>query len=191
MNELLLIALTAAVVNNLVLDRHRADAPDGDLRGIDAALGLAAAAALALLLATATAYAIARLWLAPLGGEHFAWLVLLVTCTAAAILIAAGTSAGVPRLQRLFRNEVPLIAATSGLLAVAVQRAAVGGLAAHLLGALGAGLVLVATQTLLAGLCERLERADVPTPFRGPPIVLATAGLLSLALLGFTGIAEL
>jgi electron transport complex protein RnfA len=191
MNELLLIALTAAVVNNLVLDRYRTSAPDGDLRGIDAAIALAAATSLALLLATAATYAVEQLWLAPLGGEHFAWLVLLVACTAAATLIAAGTRGGVPRLQRLLRNEVPLVAGSSALLGIAVQRAASGALAVHLLTALSAGFIFVATQTLLAGLCERLERADIPAPFRGPPIVLATAGLLSLALLGFTGIVGL
>jgi electron transport complex protein RnfA len=191
MNELLLIALTAAVVNNLVLDRHRADTAHADVRGIDAALALAAAAWLALLLATATAYAITRYWLAPLDGEHFALLVLLVACAVAAALIAAAARTTAPRLARLLRDEAPLVAASSALLGSAVQRMDSGGLAAHLLAALGAGLVFVAAQMLLAGLCERLDRADIPLPLRGPPIILATAGLLSLAFLGFTGIAGL
>ncbi len=189
MNELLLIALTAAVVNNLVLDRHRATTAHTDLRGVDAALALAAAAWLALLLATAAAYGVERLWLAPLGGEHFALLGLLVACAAAATLIAAVTRNALPRLQRLLRDEVPLVAASSALLGIAVQRAANDGLSAQLTAALGTGFVFVAAQTLLAGLCERLDRADIPRPFRGPAIVLATAGLLSLAFMGFTGIA--
>ncbi len=191
MNELLLIALTAAVVNNLVLDRYRADTAHADIRGIDAAFALAAAAWLALLLATVVAYAITRLWLAPLGAEHFALLALLAACALAATLIAAATRGTTPRLARLLRDGVPLVAASSALLGIAVQRAESAGLVAHLLAAFGAGLVFVAAQTLLAGLCERLDRADIPLPLRGPPIVLVTAGLLSLAFLGFTGIAGL
>ena len=53
--------------------------------------------------------------------------------------------------------------------------------------ALGFGIVL----TLLSGLRERLEDADVPTPFRGAPIALLTAGIMSLAFFGFNGFARL
>jgi electron transport complex protein RnfA len=53
--------------------------------------------------------------------------------------------------------------------------------------AVGFGLVLM----LLAGLRERLEFADVPWPFRGQSIAFVTAGILSLAFLGFTGFARL
>jgi H+/Na+-translocating ferredoxin:NAD+ oxidoreductase subunit A len=53
--------------------------------------------------------------------------------------------------------------------------------------ALGFGLALA----LLAGLRERLQRADVPAPFRGAAITFVTAGILSLAFLGFTGFARL
>ena len=44
---------------------------------------------------------------------------------------------------------------------------------------------------LLAGLRERIEFADVPKPFRGASIALVTAGIMSLAFLGFTGFARL
>jgi electron transport complex protein RnfA len=52
---------------------------------------------------------------------------------------------------------------------------------------LGFGLALV----LCAGLRERLAQSDVPVPFRGPAIVFVTAGILSLAFLGFAGFARL
>jgi electron transport complex protein RnfA len=45
--------------------------------------------------------------------------------------------------------------------------------------------------SLLAGLRERLELADVPAPFRGNAIAFVTAGILSLAFLGFNGFARL
>ncbi|MDH3506674.1 MAG: electron transport complex subunit RsxA, partial [Gammaproteobacteria bacterium] len=52
---------------------------------------------------------------------------------------------------------------------------------------LGFGLVL----TLLSGLRERFDSADIPAPFRGVPITLVTAGLMSLAFYGFNGFARL
>jgi electron transport complex protein RnfA len=53
--------------------------------------------------------------------------------------------------------------------------------------AVGFGIVLA----LLAGLRERVERADIPRPFRGSAIAFVTAGIMSLAFLGFTGFARL
>jgi electron transport complex protein RnfA len=53
--------------------------------------------------------------------------------------------------------------------------------------ALGFGLVLA----MLGGLRERLEHADVPQPFRGNAIALVTAGIMSLAFLGFSGFARM
>jgi electron transport complex protein RnfA len=50
--------------------------------------------------------------------------------------------------------------------------------------ALGFALVL----TLFANLRERLETADVPQPFKGVPIALITAGLMSVAFMGFSGL---
>ena len=51
---------------------------------------------------------------------------------------------------------------------------------------LGFGLVMV----LFAGLRERLELADVPVALRGSAIALVTAGILSMAFLGFAGLAR-
>jgi electron transport complex protein RnfA len=53
--------------------------------------------------------------------------------------------------------------------------------------ALGFGLVLA----LLGGIRERLEEADIPRPFKGVPITLITAGIMSLAFYGFNGLGRL
>jgi electron transport complex protein RnfA len=45
--------------------------------------------------------------------------------------------------------------------------------------------------TLLSALRERLDEHRVPAPFRGAPIALLTAGLMSLAFYGFNGFARL
>ena len=56
---------------------------------------------------------------------------------------------------------------------------------------IGAAVGFALALALLAGLRERLDRADVPTPFRGASIAFVTAGILSLAFLGFAGFARL
>jgi electron transport complex protein RnfA len=53
---------------------------------------------------------------------------------------------------------------------------------------IGAGLGFCLVMILFAGLRERLETADVPAPFRGAAIALVTAGLMSMAFMGFSGL---
>ena len=52
----------------------------------------------------------------------------------------------------------------------------------------GAALGFTLAIVLFAGLRERLEFSEVPGPFKGMPIALVTAGLLSLAFMGFAGL---
>ena len=97
-----------------------------------------------------------------------------------------------PLLHRVLGLYIPLIASNCAVLGVALLNSTASRslLAAIFYGAgaaLGFGLVL----SLLAGLRERLELADIPAPFRGNAIALITAGILSLAFLGFTGFARL
>ena len=97
-----------------------------------------------------------------------------------------------PLLHRILGLYIPLIASNCAVLGVALLNSTASRslLAAIFYGAgaaLGFGLVL----SLLAGIRERLELADIPVPFRGSAIALITAGILSLAFLGFTGFARL
>jgi electron transport complex protein RnfA len=97
-----------------------------------------------------------------------------------------------PLLHRVLGIYIPLIASNCAVLGVALlnSTASRGFVAALFYGAgaaLGVGLALA----LLAGLRERLQYADVPMPFRGPSIAFVTAGILSLAFLGFAGFARL
>jgi electron transport complex protein RnfA len=55
---------------------------------------------------------------------------------------------------------------------------------------IGAALGFTLVLCVFAALRERLEHADVPQPFRGAPITLISAGILSLAFLGFAGLGD-
>ena len=87
---------------------------------------------------------------------------------------------------------MPLLASNCALLGVALLNSAASrSFVAALFYAAGASLGFGLALALLAGLRERLEHSDVPLPFRGAAIVFVTAGILSLAFLGFTGFARL
>jgi electron transport complex protein RnfA len=97
-----------------------------------------------------------------------------------------------PLLHRLLGLYVPLIASNCALLGVALLNSAASrSFVAALFYGAGASLGFGIALALIAGLRERLERADVPLPFRGASIVFVTAGILSLAFLGFAGFARL
>jgi electron transport complex protein RnfA len=94
-----------------------------------------------------------------------------------------------PRLYRVLGIYLPLITTNCAVLGVALLnvQARHSLLESVLYGfgaALGFGLVLV----LFSAMRERLEAADVPAAWRGAPIALATAGLMSLAFMGFAGL---
>jgi electron transport complex protein RnfA len=61
---------------------------------------------------------------------------------------------------------------------------------ATLIYAIGAALGFSLVMVLFAAIRERLEHARVPAAFQGPPITLVTAGILSLAFMGFAGLAD-
>jgi electron transport complex protein RnfA len=97
-----------------------------------------------------------------------------------------------PLLHRVLGIYIPLIASNCAVLGVALlnSNASRSFIAALFYGA-GAALGFALALALLAGLRERLHRCDVPAPFRGASIAFVTAGILSLAFLGFTGFARL
>ena len=97
-----------------------------------------------------------------------------------------------PALYRLLGIFLPLITTNCAVLGVALlninlghnfMQSALYGFSA----AVGFSLVMV----LFASIRERLAAADIPAPFRGNAIALVTAGLMSLAFMGFSGLVKL
>ncbi len=193
MTELALIIIAAALVNNFVLVQFLGLCPFlGASRRLEGAAGMALATGLVLTLASAMSYLVERYLLVPLGLEQFE-LVGFILVIAATVqfteLVLRHTS---PLLYRLLGLYIPLIASNCAVLGVALLNSRENNSLLEALfygagAALGFGLVL----TLLSGLRERSDSADIPVPFRGVPITLLTAGLMSLAFYGFNGFARL
>ncbi|MGD8339900.1 MAG: electron transport complex subunit RsxA [Gammaproteobacteria bacterium] len=193
MTELGLIVIAAALVNNFVLVQFLGLCPFmGASRRVEGAVGMGLATGLVLTTASALSHLVESLLLAPLGLEYLRLIAFILIIGASVQLTDLLIRRFSPMLHRILGLYIPLIASNCAVLGVALLNSSASRslLAALFYGAgaaLGFGLVL----SLLAGLRERLETADVPAAFRGNSIALITAGILSLAFMGFTGFARL
>ncbi|MFP6828422.1 MAG: electron transport complex subunit RsxA [Gammaproteobacteria bacterium] len=193
MTELLAIIFAAALVNNFVLVQFLGLCPFlGASRRMDGALGMALATGLVLTLASGLSYLIERYVLVPFDVEYLRLIAFILVIGAAVQFTDLALRRTSPVLHRILGLYIPLIASNCAVLGVALlnstqQRTLLSALLYGAGAALGFGIVL----TLLSGLRERLEDADVPSPFKGPAIALITAGIMSMAFFGFSGFARL
>lgn len=193
MTELALIIIAAALVNNFVLVQFLGLCPFlGASRRLEGAAGMALATGLVLTLASAMSYLVERYVLVPLDLAYLSLVAFILVIAAAVQFTELVLRWASPLLYRLLGLYIPLIASNCAVLGVALLNSRQNSSLVEALfygagAALGFGLVL----TLLSGLRERVESADIPAPFRGVPITLLTAGLMSLAFYGFNGFARL
>jgi len=193
MTELGLIVIAAALVNNFVLVQFLGLCPFmGASRRIEGAMGMGLATGLVLTTASALSHLAETYLLTPFGLEYLRLITFILIIGASVQLTDLLVRRFSPLLHSVLGIYIPLIASNCAVLGVALLNSGSGRslLAAIAYGA-GAALGFALVLSLLAGLRERIEPHDVPAPFRGSPIALVTAGLLSLAFLGFSGFARL
>jgi H+/Na+-translocating ferredoxin:NAD+ oxidoreductase subunit A len=189
--ELALILVATALVNNVVLLRALGVCPlFGASMRLESAVAIALATGFVLTLTAMLAYAADRLLLQPLGATHLRILSFIVLIAATVQVTELIVRHRQPLLYEVLGLQLPLVAANCAVLGVTLLtvtqartfvEAALEGIGT----AAGFALALV----LFTGLRERIVASDVPAPFRGPAILLVTAALMSLAFLGFAGLA--
>jgi electron transport complex protein RnfA len=193
MTELMLIVIGAALVNNFVLVQFLGLCPFmGASRRLEGAVGMGFATGLVLTTASALSYLVERLLLAPYGLLHLRLVAFILIIGAAVQLTELMIRRFSPLLHRVLGLYIPLIASNCAVLGVALLNSAASrSLVAAIVYGAGAAIGFALVLALLAGMRERVERADVPAPFRGNAIAFVTAGIMSLAFLGFAGFARL
>ena len=193
MAELLLIALAAALVNNFVLVQFLGVCPFlGGSQRVEGAIGMGLATGFVLTVVAGLTHLVDRYLLRPFDVQYLQLLAFIVAIGVAVKFTDILIRRFSPLLQRVLGLYIPLVASNCAVLGVALlnstaSRSFVASLFYGAGAALGFGLALV----LFAGLRERLASADVPLAFRGPAILFVTAGILSLAFMGFAGFARL
>jgi electron transport complex protein RnfA len=191
MSEIALLLVGAVFVNNFVLVKFLGLCPFmGVSRKLDAAYGMALATGFVLTLSAALAWVVHHWILLPLGLEYLRTLGFILVIASVVQFTEIVMNRQSPRLYRVLGIYLPLITTNCAVLGVALlnvqaRHSLIESILYGFGAALGFGLVLV----LFSAMRERLETADVPAAWRGAPIALTTAGLMSLAFMGFSGLA--
>ncbi len=190
MADFALIMLATVLVNNFVLVQFLGLCPFmGVSNKLESAIGMAGATTFVMTLAAISTYVIYAWVLVPLNLGYMRIILFIVTIAAVVQFTRLFLEKTSPLLYRMLGVFLPLITVNCAVLGVALLSTNRG----HNFwestlygfgGALGFSLVLV----LFAAMRERLAAADVPLPFRGASIGLITAGLMSLAFMGFSGL---
>jgi len=193
MTEFLLIFISAVLVNNFVLVKFLGLCPFMSVSTkLETAIGMGLATTFVLTLASVASYLVNVYLLQVFGLEYLrtiAFILVIAVVVQFTEMLVHKTS---PLLYQVLGIFLPLITTNCAVLGVALLNvreqnslleSAVFGFGA----AVGFALVLV----LFAALRERVAVADVPQVFRGAPINLITAGIMSIAFMGFAGLVKL
>ncbi len=192
MPELVVILITTVLVNNFVLVRFLGLCPFlGVSRSLEAAAGMSLATAFVLTLSSASAYLLHTYLLVPLGLGYLRTLSFILVIAASVQFTEIMVRRLSPMLEQVLGVYIPLIATNCAVLGVALLNVQESkGFVQSVFYGFGASAGFALVLVLFAAIRERLEVADVPAPFRGTAIALMTAGIMSLAFMGFSGMAR-
>ncbi len=190
MTSYLFIVLGAVLVNNVVFVRVLGLCPFmGVSKKLETAIGMGAATTFVLTLASGTSYVIDHWLLIPNDLTYLRTLAFIVTIASIVQLTELIIQKTSPLLHQVLGIYLPLITTNCAVLGVpllniGLRHNFVESMVFGLGSAIGFSLALV----LFAGIRERLEGADIPVHFRGTAIAMVTAGIMSLAFMGFAGL---
>ena len=193
MSHYLAILLGTVLVNNFVLVKFLGLCPFmGTSQRLETATGMALATTFVLTLAAVSSWVVDHFLLQPFDLGYLRTLAFILLIAAIVQFVEMVVRKTSPLLHQVLGIFLPLITSNCAVLGVALlnQQQGFGFLESAVYGfgaALGFSLVLI----LFSSIRERIALADIPTPFRGMPIALITAGLMSLGFMGFTGLVRL
>jgi len=192
MTELALILISTVLVNNFVLVKFLGLCPFmGVSRNVDTATGMALATTFVLTLSSICSYLANEFLLIPLGLEYLRTITFILVIAAVVQFTEMVVHKTSPLLYKVLGIFLPLITTNCAVLGLAVLNIQKDyTFLEGIVFAIGAALGFTLAIVLFAGLRERLELCAVPQSFRGTAIALVTAGLLSLAFMGFAGLVK-
>lgn len=192
MTELAFILVGALLVNNFVLAQFLGLCPFVGASGrYDSAVAMGLATTFVLTLSAVASWLIYHGLLVPLDLTYLRIIAFIVVIAAAVQLTELYLKSTSPLLHQVLGIYLPLITSNCAVLGVALlslQQALT--LGETIVFAIGAALGFSLVMVLFAAIRERIESADVPAAFRGAPVTLITAGIFSLAFMGFAGLAD-
>lgn len=190
MTEYALILVSTVLVNNFVLVKFLGLCPFmGVSKKLETATGMGLATTFVLTLSAVCSWLVNEYLLVPLGIEYLRTIAFILVIAVVVQFTETVMHKTSPVLYQVLGIFLPLITTNCAVLGVALlnlqeKRSLVEATLFGFGAAIGFSLVLI----LFAAMRERVAVADVPQPFQGSAIALITAGLMSLAFMGFAGL---
>ena len=197
--ELIAIVMAAVLVNNYVLAQFLGICPFlGVSKKLDQAAGMSVAVIFVMLLATAVTYPIQHFVLDQNNLGYLQTIVFILVIAALVQLVEIVLKKYIPALHASLGVYLPLITTNCAVLGVCISNvdnymgvtAFGGSFVQALFNALGSGLGFLLAMVLFSGVRSRVDKCKCPECFKGMPITLISAAIVSVSFMGFAGIVE-
>ena len=187
---LLSLSLGAILVENFVLVKFLGICPFlGVSKKTDTALGMGFAVTFVMTAASAAAFCVNEYLLIPMGLGYMQTVAYILVIASLVQLVEMFLKKAVPALYSALGIYLPLITTNCAVLGVAILSAQKElDLIGSVVYGFSAGMGFILAILLFSSIRERLEFTEVPEAFKGFPIALVTAALLSMAFMGFQGL---
>ena len=188
--EYILIFISAIFVNNIILSQFLGICPFlGVSKKVDTSLGMSAAVAFVLTLATIVTWLVQHYVLDPTGLGYLQTIAFILVIASLVQMVEIVLKKVSPALYQALGIFLPLITTNCAVLGVAILVIQKDfSLLQSVVYAFSTAIGFSVALTVFAGMREQLQLAKVPQGMQGMPIVMLSAGLLSLAFMGFSGV---
>ena len=199
-SKLLAITLGAILANNFIFSQFLGICPFlGVSKKLDQAAGMSVAVIFVMLLATAVTYPIQYFVLNPNGLGYLQTIVFILVIAALVQLVEIILKKYIPALHASLGVYLPLITTNCAVLGVCISNVDNymtatggfgGGFVQAMFNSLGSGLGFLLAMVLFSGVRSRVDKCKCPECFKGMPITLISAAIVSVSFMGFAGIVE-
>ncbi len=189
-NSLILIIVTAALINNVVLNQFLGICSFlGVSKQMNASISLGGAVIFVVTIASAVASLLYDYVLAPLGLDFMKTIVFILVIAALVQIVEMFLKKKSPSMYQALGIYLPLITTNCAVLGVALTNVQNGyNFTQCVYSGFGTAVGYTIAIVLLASIRSRIREEDIPAPLRGAPIVLISAALMSIAFMGFSGL---
>jgi electron transport complex protein RnfA len=186
-NSLILIVVTAALINNVVLNQFLGICSFlGVSKQMNASISLGGAVIFVITIASAVASLLYDYVLAPLGLDFMKTIVFILVIAALVQIVEMFLKKKSPSMYQALGIYLPLITTNCAVLGVALTNVQNGyNFTQCVYSGFGTAVGYTIAIVLLAGIRSRINEKDLPAPLRGAPIVMIAAALMSIAFMGF------
>ena len=190
MKELLIILISSSIVNNVILSQFLGLCPFfGVSKKVETAAGMGGAVVFVITIASFVTGLLYNFILVPTGFEYLQTIVFILVIAALVQFVEMFLKKNVPSLYQALGVYLPLITTNCAVLGVALKNVSNGyNILQGVINGFATAVGFTVAIVIMAGIREKIEYNDIPTPFKGSAIVLVTAGLMAIAFFGFSGV---